>query len=217
MDRTGWMQIVGIVADVHEGDLASESGSEFYVPIVVHPPQSAYLAVRTQGDPLRLAATVRKQVLAIDSNQPVSDIRTMQAVLDATLGERRLTMMLLGSFAAIAVILAVVGMYGVIAYSVAQRTQEVGIRRALGAQQSDILKLVLTQGVVLALAGIAIGTAGAFALTRVMRSLLFQVSATDPETFFGMAVLFVMIALLASYLPARYAAGIDPMKALRVG
>ncbi len=217
MDRTGWLEIVGIVADVHEGDLANKSGSEFYVPTVVHPPQTAYLAVRTQRDPLRFAGVIRSQVLAIDSNQPVSNIRTMEAVLDATLGERRLTMLLLGSFATIALILALVGMYGVIAYSVVQRTQEVGIRRALGAQQSDILQLVLTQGVALALAGIAIGTAGAFALTRVMKTLLFHVSATDPATFFGIALLFVIAALVASYIPARYAARIDPMKALRIG
>lgn len=217
MDRTGWMEIVGIVADVREADLASESGSEFYVPTVVHPPQTAYLTVRTKGDPLLFASVIRNQVLAIDRNQPVSDIRTMDGVLDATLGERRITMLLLGLFSAVAVILAVIGMYGVIAYSVFQRTQEVGIRRALGAQRSDILRLVLMQGVALALAGIAIGVGGAFALTRVMKSLLFHVSATDPATFFGIGVLFVLVALAASYIPARYAARIDPMTALRVG
>jgi ABC-type antimicrobial peptide transport system permease subunit len=211
------MEIVGIVGDVHEGDLARESGSEFYVPTIVHPPQAAYLAVRTQGDPLRLARAIRNQVAAIDTNQSVSDVKTMEAVLDATLGQRRLTMLLLGSFAAVAVILAVIGMYGVIAYSVVQRTQEVGIRRALGAQQSDILQLVVTQGLTLALAGIAIGIGGAFALTRVMKNLLFHVSATDPATFVGIALLFVAVALVASYIPARHAARIDPMTALRVG
>jgi len=217
LDRTGWMEIVGIVGDVHEGDLARESGSEFYVPTIVHSPQTAYLAVRTQGDPLGFASAMRSEVAAIDSNQPVSDVRTMEAVLDATLGERRLTMLLLGSFAAVAVILAVVGMYGVIAYSVAQRTQEVGIRRALGAQQGDILQLVLMQGLGLALAGIVMGVGGGLALTRVMKSLLFQVSATDPATFVGIALLFVVVALVASYLPARKAARIDPMNALRAG
>jgi putative ABC transport system permease protein len=217
MDRTGWMEIVGIVADVHEGDLASNSGSEFYVPTLVHPPQTAYLAVRTQGDPLQFADAIRNRVVAIDRNQPVSDIKTMEAVLNATLGERRLSMMLLGSFAAVALILTVIGMYGVIAYSVVQRRQEVGIRRALGAQQADILQLVLTQGLALALLGIGIGAAGALALTRVMKNLLFQVSATDPATFLGIALLFVFVALAASYIPARYAARIDPVAALRVG
>jgi predicted permease len=203
LDRTGWVEIVGIVADVHENNLADDSGSEFYIPVTVHPPQTAYLVVRTEGDPLRFAALIRSQVAAVDRNQPVSDVRTMESVLDSTLGERRLTVLLLGSFAAIAVILAVVGMHGVIAYSVVQRTQEVGIRRALGAQQSDIVQLVLLQGGTLALAGIAIGIGGAFALTRVIKHLLFHVSTTDPSTFFEIALLFVIVALLASYIPAR--------------
>lgn len=217
MDRTRWLEIVGIVANVHEWGLAIDAGTEFYIPTIVHPLQRAYLIARTQGNPLQLAGALRKQVLAIDQNQPVSDIRTMEAVLDATLGERRLTTLLLGTFAAIAVILAVIGIYGVIAYSVVQRTQEVGIRRALGAQQSDILQLVLSQGLGLAIGGIAIGMGGAFALTRIMKSLLFHVSATDPATFFEIGLLFVAVALAASYIPARSAARIDPMAALRVG
>jgi predicted permease len=217
MDRTGWLEIVGIVADVHESGLAIDAGTEFYIPTIVHPLQRAYLIARTQGDPLQFAGALRKQVLAIDQNQPVSDIRTMEAVLDSTLGERRLTMLLLGTFAAVAVILAIIGIYGVIAYSVVQRTQEVGIRRALGAQQSDILQLVLAQGFGLALVGIAIGMAGAFALTRVMKSLLFHVSATDPATFLEIGLLFAAVALAASYIPARSAARIDPMAALRAG
>jgi ABC-type antimicrobial peptide transport system permease subunit len=141
----------------------------------------------------------------------------MDEVLDATLGQRRLTMLLLGSFAGMALLLAVVGLYGVIAYSVSQRTQELGIRRALGAQQGDILRLVMSHALGLTLAGIAIGIAGAFALTRVMRNLLFQVSATDPATFVGIAFLFLLVALAASYVPARRAAQIDPMAALRIG
>jgi predicted permease len=217
MDRTGWMEIVGIVGDVHEADLAEESGSEFYVPTVVHAPQSAYLLARTRGDPLRFVQVIRNLVTAVDRNQPVSDIRTMETALDTTLGQRRLTMLLLGSFAMVAVILAVIGMYGVIAYSVVQRQQEIGVRRALGAQQSDILGLVLRQGAALAFAGIVIGVSGAFALTRVMKNLLFSVSATDPATFFGITLLLLIVAVAASYIPARYAARIDPMAALRVG
>jgi putative ABC transport system permease protein len=126
-------------------------------------------------------------------------------------------MLLLGSFAGVALLLAMVGIYGVIAYSVAQRTREVGIRRALGAQQGDILRLVLGQGLGLSLAGVAIGIGGAFALTRVMKGFLFQVSATDPTTIVGVALLFVGVALVASYIPARRATRIDPMAALRVG
>jgi len=140
----------------------------------------------------------------------------MEQVLDATLGQRRLTMWLLGVFAGVALLLAVIGIYGVIAYSVAQRTQEVGIRMALGAQRGDILWLVVGQGLVLTLAGVGLGMIGALALTGVMKGLLFGVSATDPGTFVGVALLFVAVALLASYLPARRAARIDPMTALRV-
>ena len=213
----GWMEVVGIVADIHEGGLANNAVPELYLPSVVHPPQTAYLVLRTPADPLRFAGAMRKAVLAVDPDQPLADIKTMESVLTSTFGQRRLTMWLLGSFAAVALLLAIVGMYGVIAYSVARRTQEVGIRRALGAQQSDILRLVLGQGLALSLAGVAIGIAGAFALTRVMKGLLFHVTATDPATFAGIAILFVIVALAASYIPARRAARIDPMNALRVG
>jgi putative ABC transport system permease protein len=211
----GWMEVVGVVADIHEGGLAFDAVPEFYLPSTLHPPQTAYRVLRTEGDPLHFARAVRQRVLAVDSNQPVSDIKTMAAVLETTLGQRRLTMLLLGTFAAVALLLALVGIYGAIAYSVAQRIQEVGIRRALGAQQSDILRLMLHQGLSLTLAGVVIGTGGAFALTRVMKAMLFHVSATDPATFVGIALLFVVVALAASYIPARHAARIDPMAALR--
>lgn len=208
--------MVGIVADIHEGGRASEAVAEFYLPLAMHPPQTAFIMTRTEGDPMRLANTIREKVLEVDRDQPVSDVRTMEQVFEATLGQRRLTMLLLGAFAGVALLLATVGIYGSIAYSVAQRTQEVGIRRALGAQQGDILRLILKQGLRLALAGVAAGVGGAFALTRVIRSMLFHVGATDPATFAGIAVLFVTVALVASYLPARRAARVDPMAALRV-
>jgi ABC-type antimicrobial peptide transport system permease subunit len=140
----------------------------------------------------------------------------MDDLVEADVGQRRLFLILLGSFAAVALLLALIGIYGVIAYSVAQRTQEVGIRRALGAQPSDILRMVIGQGFVLALAGIVIGLGCALALTRVMKSLLFGVSTTDPGTFACVAALFLTAALAASYLPARRATRIDPMAALRV-
>lgn len=213
----GWIEIVGIAADVHDGGLASDAVPEFYLPCTVHPPQTAYLAVRASGDPLRLVNTVRHAVLAADRDQPVSDVRTMDEVLETSVGQRRLTMLLLGVLAGVAWLLAVVGIYGIIACSVAQRTQEMGIRRALGAGQGDILWLVLGQGLGLALGGVALGVGGALALTRVIRSLLFHISATDPAAFLGAAVLFVLVALAASYVPARRAARIDPMAALRVG
>jgi predicted permease len=213
----GWIEIVGIAADIHEGGLASDAVAEFYLPCAMHPPLTAFLIARTEGDPMRLAGTIRERVLSIDRDQPISDVRTMESVFEATLGERRLTMLLLGVFASVALLLATVGIYGVVAYSVAQRTREVGIRRALGAQQGDILRLILGQGLGMVLGGITIGIGGAFVLTRVMKKLLFHVNATDPRIFAGIALLFVIVALAGSYLPARRAARIDPMAALRVG
>ena len=214
-DRTDWLEIVGIVADVHQGGLAMAAEPEFYVTPVVHAPQTAYLAVRTDGDPLRFVNTIRSRVLAIDRDQPVSDIRTMEEVMDASMGQRRLTTLLLGVFAGVAVMLAIVGIYGMVAYSVAQRTHEVGIRLALGAQSTDIFRLIVGKSFGLTVAGGVVGIGGAFALTQVMKGLLFHISPTDPATFFGVAVMFVAVALLASYIPARRATKVDPMVALR--
>ena len=216
-DRIRAAEIVGIVGNVHERALAVDPAPEFYVPTVVHPPQTAYLAVRAYGDPLGIANAVRGQVLAIDRDQPVTEVRSMDTVLDSALGQRHLTTALLGVFAALALLLAVVGIYGITAYSVTQRTQELGIRRALGAQETDILRLVLAHSLAIALAGVTIGIAGAFALTRVLKEFLFQVSTTDPVAFGGMALLFIAVALVASLVPARRAARVDPMTALRVG
>ena len=214
---TGWFEIVGVSADTHEGGLAMQAPPEFYVPCTIHPPQTAYLAVRTKTAPLSFANAVRGEVQKIDSDQPISDVKTMNAVIEAMLGQRRGVLWLLGSFAGIAVLLAVIGIYGLVAYSVAQRTQEMAIRRALGAQQHDILRLVLRQALVLALSGVVVGTAAAYALTRVLNKFLYGVTATDPSTFVLVAVLFVAITLIAGYIPARRAARIDPMAALRVG
>lgn len=212
----GRLEVIGIAADVHEGGLASDAVPEFYVPLVVHPPQMAYLAVRTSGDPRRFLKAIRGQVLAIDGDQPVSEIRTMTELFEASVGPRRLALLLLSAFAGVALLLASIGIYGVMAYSVAQRSQELGIRRALGAQQEDILRLVLRRGLALALAGIVIGSGGAFALTRVLAGLLFHVKPSDPLTFLGIGALFLLVALGASYFPALRATRVDPMTALRV-
>ncbi len=208
-------EIVGIVADVHERGLDVDAIPEIYLSLAMSPLQIAALAVHSEGDPHRLVNSIRAQVLAIDPEQAVSHVKTMQEAIEESIGQRRVTLMLLGSFAGVALLLALVGIYGVIAYSVEQRTKEMGIRRALGAQRADILRLVLSQGLGLALGGVAIGVVGAFALTRLMESLLFQVRATDPVIFTGIAVLFVGVALGASYIPARRATRIDPMAALR--
>jgi len=209
-------EIVGIVADAHQA-LETDPMPAVYRPLAQYPVASAAFAVRTEGDPLRFASVIRAQVLEIDRDQPVSDVQAMDRVVEASEGQRRLIVLLLGLFACTALLLAVVGIYGAIAYSVSQRTGELGIRRALGAQQMDILLLVMGPGLGLTLAGAALGIGGALALTRVMKSLLFQVSATDPSTYAGIALLFALVALAASYIPARRAVRIDPTAALRVG
>jgi putative ABC transport system permease protein len=209
------LEIVGIAADVHEKGLAVDVSPELYLPCHMNPPQSAGFIVRTDGNPTRLLSAIRSRVLSLDPEQPISAVKTMEELVESSIGRQRLTLFLLGSFAIVALLLAAVGIYGVIAYSVAQRTQELGIRRALGAQPTDILWLVVGQGLGLTVAGIAIGIAGALAVTRVMKNLLFHINATDPATFLGVAILFVAVASAASLIPAWRATQVDPMAALR--
>ncbi len=208
-------QIVGIAANVHQNIENSAWPESVYEVYAQNPLSSALLAVRAEGDPMRLSTAIRKQVKSLDRNQPISDVRTMQELVDAELGERRVLMTLLLSFAAAALILAVIGLYGVISYSVTQRTFELGVRRALGAQESEIVWLIAGEGLQLAAFGALFGVAAALALTRVMKTMLFHVSTTDPTTFLGVALLFVLVALAASYVPARRATRIDPLQALR--
>jgi predicted permease len=208
--------IVGIAAHVHEQIENSTWPESVYVSFDQNAPPFATLAIRTTGNPLQFTRAVREQVQALDHDQPIALVRTMDDLVEEQVGQRRLLVILLGSFALVALLLALIGIYGIIAYSVAQRTREMGIRRALGAEPSDILALVVGQGFRLALAGVAIGVAAAFGLTRLLTTLLFHVSATDPATFVAVALLFLLVALAASYIPARRATRIDPMAALRI-
>lgn len=208
--------IVGVAADIHQSLESSAWPETVYVSFAQNPVPSAMLAVRTEGEPLRFTGAVRQQVQALDKDQAISAVRTMDDLVEEQVGQRSLLVMLLGSFAAMALLLALVGIYGVIAYSVAQRTREMGIRRALGAQQGDILWLVVAQGLRLAFAGVVLGLAGAYGLTRLMESVLFHVSPSDPATFAGVAALFLCVAMAACYIPARRATRIDPMAALRI-
>jgi putative ABC transport system permease protein len=177
--------------------------------------RSMYLSVKAAGDPVNLVNAVRNEVWAIDRDLPVSQIKTMDQLMSESLAEPRVYTLLLGVFGAVALTLAAVGIYGVMAYAVTQRTREIGLRIALGAQAGAVLRLVVGEGIKLALLGTAIGMAAAFALTRLMSKLLFDVSATDPLTFAVIALSLTLVALLACYLPARRATKVDPMIALR--
>ncbi|HEY9232918.1 MAG TPA: ABC transporter permease [Blastocatellia bacterium] len=207
-----WATIVGVVGTVHPKDLIQEPEGTIYFPWYLG---SSTLVVRTTDNPHSLAQTIREQLQAVDANQPVYDIKTMDERLARSLETRRFAVTLLGGFAALALLLAAIGLYGVIAYLVTQRSHEIGIRVALGASRADVLRLVLGQALQLALIGIGVGLAAALALTQFMASLLFGISPTDPLTFAAICIILTAVALTASYIPARRATRIDPMVALR--
>ena len=220
--RPEWIEVVGVVGDVRHRGLDLESKPEIYVPVYQPlfsnrpvPPLSLYVAVRTSGDAGALAASVRREVAAVDPEQPIANVRTMEERLAESVAQRRFNMTLLGVFACVALVLAGVGVYGVMAYAVSRRTHEIGIRVALGAQRGDVVRLVLRQGMWLALGGVGAGLAGAYAATRLMSGLLYGVSPTDPLTFAGVAALLAAVGLLACLVPARRATKVDPMVALR--
>jgi putative ABC transport system permease protein len=212
MNRLSY-EVIGIVGDVRHRGLDIELRQTMYFPSL----RLGYsnLVLRTTTDPASLAAAVRKEVAAIDPNQPVANIKTMEQWLAESVAQPRFRTLLLGLFSAVALLLAVVGIYGVMAYAVAQRTHEIGIRLALGAQSGAVLRLVLGQGMKLAGSGVALGLLAALLLTRLLKNLLFKVSTTDPLTFAGVALLLLAVALLACYWPARKAMKVDPLGALR--
>jgi predicted permease len=209
-------EIVGVVGDVRHRGLDDDTQPEFYVSYLQSPRRNFHLVVRTASpDPAKLAAAVHRSIREVDKDLLIQEITEMNALLARSVAPRRFQMFLLGSFALIALVLASVGIYGVMAYAVTQRMHEIGLRIALGAQRGSVLRLVVGSGMALALVGIGIGIAGAFAVTRVMKSLLYGVSASDPVVFAGASVLLALTALASCYLPARRATEIDPMIALR--
>jgi predicted permease len=210
-------EIVGIVADIRQAGLTEEPKPGLYLSSAQQPPESAILMIRTETDPLALVNTVRKQILSLDYDQPVAKVASMNEVMDASEGPLRVMMILLGIFAGAATVIAVIGLYGVISYSVVQRTKEIGIRRALGAQRGNILALVVGHGLRLALGGLLVGICCAFAFARLLQGLLFHISPNDPLTYFAIAFLFLLVALAASYFPAQRATRIDPLATLRIG
>ena len=206
-------EIIGVTRDIRQFSLQSQSTPTMYLPTInVGRPN---LVVRTSGDPLAMSSAVRAAVQSIDKDQPVANVASMEQILSSSVGEPRFRTLLFSVFAALALVLAGVGIYGVMSYTVARRTHEIGIRMALGARPGDTVKLVVGEGLTLALIGVAVGLAGAFGLTRLMSSLLFGVSATDPLTFAVIAVLLTGVAAAACYIPARRATRVDPMTALR--
>jgi len=213
--NSDWQEIVGIVSDVKQYGLDQATPMQTYEPYKQQTSPSMTLVARTSGDPANLTAAIRNAVLQLDKEQPIANIRTLDQILSASIAQQRFSTMLLGVFAAVAMLLAAVGIYGVLSYAVTQRTHEIGIRVALGAARRDVLRLVIGQGMLLTLLGVAAGLAVAFALTRLMSTLLFGVSATDPMTFGLIALLIVAVALLACWIPARRATKVDPMVALR--
>jgi predicted permease len=209
-------EIVGVVGDVKAATLEEEAQCQIYVPHAQDPGWGTLgLAVRTKGEPEALTSQVRGVILSLDKDQPAFGIKTMDQAFSESVAKTRLVMLLFGVFSIFALLLATIGIYGVIAYSVAQRTHEIGIRLALGAQARDIRRMILTQGMIVTLIGAGIGLAGAFAATRVMRGLLYGVSTTDPLIFIGVSLLLTVVALLACYIPARHATKVDPIIALR--
>jgi predicted permease len=209
-----WLTIVGVVGNVRHFGLDSEPRPEVYRPYLVNPMGTPIVVVRTATDPRAVAAMVRDQVRAVDPAVSLSNMATMSELISRSVSGRRFSTVLLTAFAAVALTLATIGIYAVIAYSVTQRTQEIGIRMALGAQAGDILKIIVKQGMALTLIGVALGVVGALALTHIMSSLLFGVRATDPATFASISLLLVLVAFIACYIPARRAARLDPIKAL---
>jgi putative ABC transport system permease protein len=209
-------EIIGVVADVRRNGLDASVEPEMYVSHVQNPERRLNLVIRTDSqDASQLTPAARAEVKAFDPDQIIWRTQTLEQLLGTSVAPRRFNMMLLGIFAGVALVLAAVGLYGVMSYSVTWRTHEIGIRMALGARRADVLRLVVRQGMIMALIGLGIGLIGAFSLSRVMRSLLHGVSPTDPLTFTGVSIVLLCVALLACLIPARRATRVDPIVALR--
>jgi putative ABC transport system permease protein len=213
-----WATVIGVVGDVRQVGLQGEQRLEMYASYKQDPrgfiaPRD--LVVRSKADPASIVAAVREQVWAVDKDQPVSNVRTMEQVFASAVARERFQALLLGLFAGLALVLAVVGLYGVMSYAVTQRTHEIGIRMALGAQRREVLRLIIGEGMLLTLVGVALGLGVALGVTRLMTGILYGVTATDPTTFVAVAGLLAAVAFIACYIPARRATKVDPLVALR--
>jgi len=211
----GTRAIVGVVGDVKHSALDEEPKAEIYFPMAQSTRRTMTLAVRASGDPTQIVAAIRGQIRAEDKEMPIFNLQIMERLVDKSVAPRRFNLLLLGVFALVGLALAGVGLYGVMSYTVTQRTREIGVRMALGAQTGAVLRLVIREGMKLAFIGALLGLGGALALTRLLKTLLFGVSATDPLTFIVIAALLIIVALLACWIPARRATKVNPMVALR--
>jgi len=211
----GAVEIVGVVGDVHHLGITLEMTSEIYLPFAQAPPPILCFAIRTEEDPYGVAKAAERAIWNVDKNQAIAFVMSMSQLAAESLAPQRVMMLMLGAFGGMALLMAAIGLYGVIANSVAQRTHEIGVRMSLGARPGDVLKLVLGQGLGLVLIGVGIGLGGAFVLMRFVSSLLYGIRPTDPVTMGGAALVLAAVALLASYVPARRAMRVDPMVALR--
>ena len=207
--------IIGVVGDVRYTGLDADAGNEFYLPEGLYPQSAITLLVRTNRDPLALYPDMHGRIAEIDKDAFVFDVKPMTRLIAESLAPRRFSTILLSAFAVVALILSLAGIYAVIAHSVAQRTVEIGIRIAMGAEAKDVLRMVVGQGAAMGVAGVVIGLAGAIGLTRFIKGLLFGIDSLDPATFAGVAALLLAVTLLACYVPARRATKVDPMVALR--
>jgi putative ABC transport system permease protein len=211
------LEIIGIVRHVEHYKLDAQNAAQpqFYTNFNQQPSGRINLLVRTEVEPLSLTAAIRAQLAALNKDQAIYNVRTMEQSIAQSIAPRRFSMLLLAVFALVALVLASLGIYGLLSYTVAQRAREIGVRMALGAQSRDVLKLVIGQGMKLVFVGVALGLVASIALTRTIKNLLFSVSANDPLTLAALALLLIAVALLACFVPARRATKVDPMTALR--
>ena len=214
-DKSDMREIIGVVADIRNRALNTEPKPAYYMPQSQVPFTQLIAVVKSNGDPHALIGSINREVSAMDQELPVFSVKTMEEYISASVAAPRFNTTLLSIFAAVALVLTIIGLYGVMSYSVAQRTNEIGIRMALGAQARDVLSLIVKQGLVLVLIGLLFGMCGALALTRLLATLLFGVTTRDPATFVAIAALLSFVALLACYVPAWRATKVDPLEALR--
>jgi predicted permease len=210
-----WITVVGVVTDFKNGNLNRPTEPTAFLPYPYLPARNTAIAIRTAGEPAQITAAVRREIRASDPGLPIFSVYTMNQVRRNGYWQYGLFSWMFSIFATIALFLAAVGVYGVVSFAVGQRTREIGVRVALGAQQSDVLRMVIGQGAALALSGVAVGVVGALAMTRVIASMLFNVSPSDPLSFAGISLLLTGVAMLASWIPARRAMRVDPLVALK--